>query len=328
VGLIGLGQIGGVHARALATSERAEFIVCCDWNPAREAACPQGVPFTTSVEEALDTPGLEAVVVATPEDSHRSLVEAALARSLTVLCEKPIAGTLEDAEAMIDAAAASSVALCVGHCAHFEPRYQALQREVESGALGSAIHLTARRVSHTGERDYYGHRTSLAVELAIHDLDLLRWLAGPIERVYCEAADTGIGEAVASLVATLRFRSGAIGTLESSWAYPEDCGVVFEDGLVFVGTQGFARVDGHGLAVHTRLGSRLSARSSATEPSAADAVIALQAECFLTSVRDSRSWPLRLSDALAALAAATALNTSIESGRPVEIECRPHGKAQ
>jgi predicted dehydrogenase len=286
---------------------------------AREALCPRGVRFTTQSEEALEMSGLDAIVVATPADSHRMLVEAALARSLAVLCEKPIAGTLEDADAMIRAASAKPGLLHIGHCARFDPRHRALHHQVRAGVLGDAVHLTARRVSHTGERDYYGRRTSLAVELAIHDLDLLQWLAGPIDRVFAESsADPATNDVAASIVATVRFRSGAIGTVESSWAYPEDCAITFEDGLVFVGSQGFARVDGNGLAIYRRKNARL--RSSAPEPQfphgSADAMTR-QAECFLSSVGIRQSWPLALHDARAALAVALAIDSSVKVGRPM-----------
>ena len=305
--VVGLGAIGGVHAAAIAESRQGELSVCCDVERARAAACPAGARFTEDIEDALAEPGLGAVIVATPEPTHRVVVELALERGLAVLCEKPIAGSLADADAMIAAAERTGALLALGHAARFDPGYRRVAEALADGSLGEPVHLLARRASNIAEREVYAARTSLAVELAVHDLDLFRWLAGDIERVYAEISTLPDGERETSLVATLRFRSGAVGALEASWAYPPESGIDFESELLLVGTRGVARYR-HG-------------EDSSLEDESRSA-IAAELDHFFAHVRGVADWPLGLADARAALAASLALDRSAATGSPIEIDAQ------
>jgi predicted dehydrogenase len=296
--VIGLGAMGAAHAEVIAARGRGELAICCDLDASRAAACPPGARFTQDVEEALAHPGLEAVVVATPEPAHRRVVEPALERGLAVLCEKPIAGSLEDADAMIAAAARTGSLLAVGHTERFDPGFRAIAEGFAAGELGEPIHLVARRESSAAEREVYALRTTLAVELAIHDLDIFRWLAGDVDRVYGETTSVPDGELEASLVATVRFTSGAVGALAASWSHSVESGIEFERRFSVVATRGSAEVGG---------------------PSASDAALAAELDHFLDSVRSGRAWPLEPGDARAALAAALAIDRSAASGAPVQL---------
>jgi predicted dehydrogenase len=290
--------MGAAHAAVIAGRGRGELAICCDLDRSRAAACPPGARFTEDVEEALAHPEIEAVVVATPEPAHRRVVEPALERGLAVLCEKPIAGTLEDADAMIAAAARTGSMLAIGHTERFDPGFRALADGFASGELGEPIHLVARRESNTAEREVYAPRTTLAVELAIHDLDIFRWLAGDVDRVYGETAAVPDGGLEASLVATVRFTSGAVGTLAASWSHSVESRVEFERRFSVVGTHGSAEVGG---------------------TAAPDASLAAELDHFLDSVRSGRPWPLEPGDARAALAAALAIDRSAARGAPVQL---------
>ncbi len=98
--LIGVGMMGTEHAAILAASPSAELVVACDTDPGAAVRLPAGVRLTADLDDALDTPGLEAVVIATPQSHHLTAVRAALGRGLAVLCEKPVAHTLADADAI------------------------------------------------------------------------------------------------------------------------------------------------------------------------------------------------------------------------------------
>src|SRR5690348_4198319 len=100
-------MIGVPHLQALTSSPGARVVAACDVDPDAAERVPDGIAFGTDPEAALDAPGVEAVFVCTPQGTHRTLVESALARGLAVFCEKPIAHDLADADAMIAAAAAT-----------------------------------------------------------------------------------------------------------------------------------------------------------------------------------------------------------------------------
>ena len=158
-GVIGLGLMGSVHADILSGMGRAELAVCCDIDPAAAERSPEGTRFTDDYRDLLSEPGLQAVIVATPEHLHREPVEAALEAGLSVFCEKPIASTLEDADAMIAVEQATNGRLVIGHVLRFDPRYSHVHDSVTSGALGQAIHTATRRSSSYAEGRHLVNRT-------------------------------------------------------------------------------------------------------------------------------------------------------------------------
>jgi predicted dehydrogenase len=283
------------------------------------------VPFTTQVEEVLSAQGVEAVVIATPEPSHRALAVPALEEGLAVLCEKPIARALEDADEMISVAQDSGALLAIGHTTRFDPRYRTLWRIIESGELGEAVEIVSRRASNATEREFYGHRTSLAMELAVHDLDVFRWFAGDIARVYAECAVPSADEPPGALAATVRFASGAIGLLEASWVYPPDCGIAFESYLTFIGTRGVAVLGDRSGALAVNVGGGGRFLDPLDEPQLLGApvnALAHEVDYFFACVQEGLAWPLDPSDAREALIAARALEASVERGTPVSLLAR------
>ena len=134
--VVGLGMIGPDHARVLAASPLADLLACCDLDPGAAARAPAGVPVTGDLGELLDIPELEAVFVCTPQETHRQVVMQALARGLYVFCEKPVAHTLADADALIATPEAQAGRLVIGHTMRFSPTSS--QSTVRSAAVRSA----------------------------------------------------------------------------------------------------------------------------------------------------------------------------------------------
>ena len=323
--LVGIGVMGSEHAAILATSLLADLAVCVDVNPAARERTPPGVGFTTSLDEALATPGLEALFIATPQPFHEEAVRAGLERGLHVFCEKPIAHTLESADRLVALEAAYPGRLAFGHMYRFDPRWNALHRAVEDGRLGRLVHLSTHGYTPDYEGRALADHTSLANENAIHGLDLLQWLGGPIERVYAEASRTGVaGEGqVDSLATTLRFASGAIGTLETDWAMPSATGLSSELHVSAVGSAGLAWIDARGSGVgilSTRAAPTFPGTLVFNDPSGAEqGIYRIEDEFFLAKVRDGRPWPVTASEARSALRVALAIDRSIEEGRPVTV---------
>jgi predicted dehydrogenase len=313
--VIGLGTMGSTHARILASCSQAKLLKCCDVDPGRESSSPDGVPFTDDLNEVAADPRLEAVVIATPAESHREIVERFVARGVAVLCEKPIAASLDDADAIVAASEESEGRVFIGHVMRFDRRYKEIHRHMANGSLGAPIYIAAWLNSDTTERDYYAPRTTLARELAVHHLDIFRWLTGEIACVYAESTTLPVsgGPLEAALVSTVRFVSGAIGVLEVSWAQPAQRDV--DAGLSLVGTLGTARANNWGCEIVT------DASPSSLNPVPDASLDAVQNEIktFLRCVRSEESWPLRVADARAALAASLALERSLKRHAPVEV---------
>jgi predicted dehydrogenase len=317
--------MGREHAEILATSLLADLVVCCDIDPRAAERVPAGVRFTSSLEEALATPGLEALFVATPQPFHEEAVRAALERGLHVFCEKPIAHTLTSADAIVALEAAHPGRLVIGHMYRFDPRWRALRAAVDDGRLGRVVHITTRGYTPDYEGRALADHTSLANENAVHGLDLLQWLAGPIERVYAEASRTGVaGEGqVDAIAVTLRFASGAIGSVETDWAMPSATGLASELHFSVVGSAGLAWIDARGSGVgilSTQATPEFPGTLEYRDPSGAEqGIYRVEDEFFLAKVRDGRPWPVTAAEARSALRVALAVDRSLELERPVAV---------
>jgi predicted dehydrogenase len=323
--LVGVGVMGSEHAAILARSLLADLAVCVDISDAARERTPPGIPFTTNLDEALDTPGLEALFIATPQPFHEEAVRKALGKDMHVFCEKPIAHTLESADRIIELERAYPGRLVIGHMYRFDPRWRSLKQAVTDGRMGDLVHISQHGYTPDYEGVALADHTSLANENAVHGLDLLQWLAGPIERVYGEASRTGVaGEGqVDAISVTLRFASGAIGTLETDWAMPSAAGLGSQMHFSAVGSKGVAWIDQRGSGVgilSTQAVPQFPSTFVFPDPSGAEqGIYRIEDEFFLAKVRDGREWPITAAEARSALRVALAIDRSIDEARPVNV---------
>ncbi len=224
VGLIGTGFIGQRHLAAW-RAEGVEVVVF-DEDPARSSALAErlGATVAPTIEALLAATCV--VDICTPTHLHASIALAAARAGRHVICEKPLARTLADGEAMIAAAKDADVRLLVGHVVRFFPEYAAARQAVLAGAVGELAVLRLTRASSRPQQPpdhwFFDHARSggIILDLMIHDLDYARWVAGEVVSVACRSAiferpDAGIDHAVAILT----HASGAISHVSASWAY-------------------------------------------------------------------------------------------------------------
>ena len=139
-GIAGTGWVARDYvAPAILASANGRLVALHDRDPAALAAMPDGPARCGDLAAFLATPGLEAVYVATPNHAHRALVEAAAARGLAVLCEKPMAASVADAEAMVAACRRAGVRYATAFDQRFHPAHREMARMVASGALGAVF---------------------------------------------------------------------------------------------------------------------------------------------------------------------------------------------
>ena len=321
--LVGHGMIGREHAKILGANPMADLVVVCDIDPAAGADVPAGTRFTTDLADALDTEALEAVWVCTPQHLHLPVVEEGITRGLHVFCEKPFAASLGDADRMMELEASSAGSLVIGHTLRFDPNYVAIRRAVVEGRLGEIVHLSARWNAPDYEGRIISGRTTVPQEMAIHDLDVMRWMVGDIDRVYAEAARPGVvGPGPDATVATVRFASGAVGALDHNWILPFDSGLRSDHRLAVFGTRGSAYVetrDSPAVVFSVDGLEHIHAGYYSYPNEIPYGALPSEDAFFLNRVRDGRAWPLTLDDARAALVAALAMDRSIEEVRPVDI---------
>jgi len=236
--VIGVGAMGRNHARVYTEIAQAKLVGVADANPqmGQQIATKYSVPAYVDYRELLDREKPDVVTVAVPTRYHREVAETVMAAGADVLVEKPIAATVEDAQALIDCAEALGRRLMVGHIVRFSPVIRALKEHLAAGELGKIFQMVCRRVGPFPSRV---QDVGVVVDLAPHDLDVMRFISGsePI-RVYAETQQKIHTDYEDLLAALLSFDNGMTGMLEINWLTPQK---VRE--LTVLGEQGMFRVD-------------------------------------------------------------------------------------
>jgi myo-inositol 2-dehydrogenase / D-chiro-inositol 1-dehydrogenase len=225
IGVIGAGWIAKDHVFVLRKLGH-EVVAVCDLDAGRAVeVAPEGARTYTAWEKLLDDETLDAVWICTPPLHHRAPTVAALELGLPVYLEKPIARTLDDARAIVEAAERTGVVCAVGYQWHATEALEKLR-----GALNGqpVAYLWGVSVGPTAARPWFLDRKGGGgnlLERGSHQLDLQRAVAGdvasvqvaasPVHLAQSELSETGDIEDAATM--TLRFESGAVGTVLIAW---------------------------------------------------------------------------------------------------------------
>jgi predicted dehydrogenase len=207
IGVVGAGHFGRFHALKIAASRRATPSGIFDLDPARaEAVARETRTRPLSWEALLDAS--DAVVIAAPAEVHFALAGAALRAGKHVLVEKPIAATLDEADALGELAAERRLVLQVGHLLRFSAEHKAI-----SERMRRPLYLDCVRIAPFKPR---GTDVSVILDLMIHDLDLVLALVdSPIESV--DAVGAPVASAHEDIAnARVRFQNGCVATITAS----------------------------------------------------------------------------------------------------------------
>ncbi|MDQ0246399.1 putative dehydrogenase [Bacillus fengqiuensis] len=236
VGVIGCGSIAQHrHLPEHAMNENVELVAVCDINEerAKEVAEKYGVKAYTSYEELVQSGEVDAVSVCTPNYLHAPVSIAALNAGVHVLCEKPMATSKEEAEAMIEAAEKSGKKLMIAHNQRFVKSHQKARQLIESGKIGKIYsfrtafgHGGPEGWSVDGKESWFFKKEQAFIgamgDLGVHKTDLLRYILGEefVEvGAFVKTSAKDFGDVDDNAVCVLKTESGIIGTLAASWAY-------------------------------------------------------------------------------------------------------------
>ena len=238
VAVIGVGAMGRNHVRVYYELPGVQLVGVSDLdgNAAAAATRLYSTKTFTDYRQMLDETKPDAVTIAVPTEHHRETALEVINRGIHVLIEKPIASTVEEGQEIIDAAAQAGVCLQVGHIERFNPAVIALRQQLAENALGKVYQIDARR-----QGPFPGRikDVGVVVDLAVHDIDVIRYVTGAeITRVYAETAQR-IHETREDMVTgLLRLSDGAVGTLTINWLTPTKIRELY-----VTGERGMYRVD-------------------------------------------------------------------------------------
>ena len=328
VGLIGLGRLGQVYARDLASRiPEARLVAVADTNAAAtdEVAKQYEVAGAyTDPERLLDDPQVEAVVIASPTHTHRAMVVAAAERRRPTFCEKPPALSLGETLAMKEAVERTGIFFQMGLMRRFDAGYAAAKRRVEDGTLGTpVVFKSTSRDPHRTTLEYADPRSSggMILDMGIHDFDLARWFMGEVRTVQTLAGTLAYPELktvgdIDNAIVSLRFADGRLGVVDLSRNGIYGYDIATE----LLGTEGTLRI-GY-LRETPLLVLTKGSVSHDTVPYFMErfaGAYTTQLQNFAGNVLGGRPAPITLDDGIEALRIALAAHRAYETGGPVEV---------
>ena len=329
IGVIGLGRMGRLYARMLATQVSGVHLdAIAEVGEQARSQIMDELDITHTFADAyelLALPDLDAVVIATPTSTHHDLVIAAAKAGKAIFCEKPLALTLEENRSMLQAVASAQVPLQVGFMRRFDAAYQRAKTLITDGQIGHPVTFKSlSRDPFCPPGDYMDPAKSggLILDMAIHDFDLARWLVGSeVERVTAEGTVlvcnelASVGDIDNALV-NMRFVNGALGNIEASrnafYGYDIRTEVLGSEGAVMIGVHQHTPV-----LLLNRAGAHHDVMPYLMERFG-DAYRA-QLQHFVDCLHNGQSPSVGGAEALAACKIGIAATRSYQAGRPVTL---------
>ncbi|ANB59893.1 Gfo/Idh/MocA family protein [Anoxybacteroides amylolyticum] len=249
--IVGMGHIAKKHIEAIENTEGAVLAAVCDTNPERLTGLPAEVKTYTDLETMLkENEDIAVVNICVPSGLHAKLTNIVANHKRHIIVEKPMALKVEDAEEMIRVAKENGVKLAVVHPNRFRPAIQKLKQKMEEGAFGKLSHANATvrwnrnqayydQASWRGTKEFDG---GVLMNQAIHDLDLMLWLMGPVESVQAMVTTRLRNiETEDVAAAVVQFKNGALGVIEAATTiYPKN----LEESIAIFGEKASVKISG------------------------------------------------------------------------------------
>lgn len=281
-----------------------------------------GVRAFDDIRAAIEAPGVDIVDICLPTPFHREAIALAAASGRAILCEKPLALTPEEAEAAASEATGRGLPFMVAHVVRFFPDYRRARELAVGGSIGQVRSARCFRGGampawNSWMRDH-SQSGGVILDGMIHDFDYLRWVFGPVAKVY--AVSTAVGDQGGQhAVVILRFQNDAIAMAEGAWSYPP--GSPFQTEAEISGTAGLIQWSSEGSKSFRMYsgekGRGIESRfpSSPLDPDP----YRLEIEHFLDHVTRGVALEITAEDAVAAVKVAAAAIRSAREGKSVEV---------
>lgn len=260
-GIIGTGYFGAELGRIVNTMPAAAVSRIYDPVNGSAVAAELGCLAMSELAGVTDHDDVDAVIVASPNHAHREPVELAARAGKPIFCEKPIALSFTDCQAMLDATSSAGVLFMAGHVMNFMDGIRAAKRWISEGAIGDLVYCHTARNGWEGPQDsvsWKKQRTLSGGHLYhhIHELDLMQFLLGPAETVTMVGGNVAhqgaqFGDEDDLLLIVLEFAHNRYGLLEygSAFRWPEHY-------VLIQGTAGAIRIDLQDVGVELRTPTR------------------------------------------------------------------------
>ncbi len=226
VGIVGAGSMGVVHAASWQQTPAtlAGFFAKSSHDATRLAEKYNARVYKNYAALLND---VDVVDICAPTHLHHDFVLQAAAARKHIICEKPLARTMAQGRAMLDACRNANVKLLVAHVVRFFPQYALAKQNVANGSIGTPAVVRLARESARPKRPpnnwFFDFEKSggMLLDLMIHDFDYARWLAGEVETVFAQSIATENPDAPLDFgLAILKYKNGALSHITGAWAFP------------------------------------------------------------------------------------------------------------
>jgi UDP-N-acetylglucosamine 3-dehydrogenase len=307
VGVIGIGSMGINHARVYSQMKNVDLVGIADTDEERaeDAARLHGTIAYKNYKDLLDQ-GLDGVSIVVPTTLHKKVALEAIERGINILVEKPIAGTVENAEIMIRAAREKGVKLMVGHIERFNPAIMALKNEIKNERFGKIVSISSTRVGPFEQRI---RDVGIILDLGVHDIDIMSYLYSEnVKEVFATAGSVVHQfEDYASIL--LKFQNGNAGVIKTNWLTPHKM-----RSLSVTGTKGIAYVDNIKSSLEVYNGApKIDVDVEKVEP------LRNELEHFVDCLANGAEPSVNGEDGKAALLVALSAIESYKTGKVVEV---------
>ncbi len=325
VGIVGTGSMGATHAAAWAATEAeiGGFVT------KTAVFSPLAQKYSSQTYSSFDAmlADIDIVDICTPTHLHHEMVLKAAAAGKHIVCEKPLARTIAQAQEMIAACEAAGVKLLVAHVVRFFPEYALAKQKVAAGELGKTAVIRLKRGSFQPKKAkdnwFLEHNKSggMMLDLMIHDFDYARWVGGDVAQVYAQKISSNHpNAAVDHGLVILTHHNGTLSHVEGSWAYPEP---MFRTQLEIAGSNGWLRHDSDETAVlslhlHQKNSDEVADVPLPSSPLSEDPYTT-QIKSFYNHIVHGTPTAVTAHDGLAALQIALAALESAETGQPISL---------
>ena len=325
IGLLGAGRIARVHAAAISQNPQSKLLAISDFYPeVADKLARQFDAVARTNEDIIADPEIDAVLIATPTDTHSDLIEAATAAGKAVLCEKPVDLSLERARACLNNSVPSGAPVMVGFNRRFDPNFAALKAALEAGDIGKAELLSITSFDPSPPPvSYIKTSGGLFRDMMIHDFDMANFIMGEVPISVMATAscvvDQEIGAAgdVDTAVVTLSYADGRLAVIKNS----RRAAYGYDQRVELLGAQGLLQAQNmlENTVVKSTDKGVTGAKPTYFFLERYMAAYAAEWASFVDAVTNGTALPVTLSDGIDALAMAEAASCSAQSGVPVKL---------
>lgn len=225
--IVGAGFMGETHGSAYKMIENAKVVAVVDGVEAKgkKLASEFGAKYYDDFDKLLESEDFDILDICTPTGTHPTLVKKAAEAKKNILCEKPLALSVEEADQMIADVKKNNVAAMVGQTLRFWPEYVNVKKLIDSGKYGSPLHATCARLCvppdwYEGKWGYSEENSGGAVlDLSIHDLDYLLWIFGEPAFLKAQGIFNPALGGLSHVATSIEFKNGGSGVAEGGWNF-------------------------------------------------------------------------------------------------------------